>query len=114
MISNVEVASIQAEVLKALEAGNRALKSLQSVVSVDVVSRIAEESSELHGEVKEIGELLAVASAQDPDLVAEFERMEAAVAKESQFPQVPNYPLQESNARSVLADQVGGELLAEN
>ena len=78
LISNVEMATIQAEVVKALEAGNLALKSLQSAVSVELAARVIDENNELQGEVREISEMLA--SADDPSLVTEFARIEAQVA----------------------------------
>ena len=78
LISNVEMATIQAEVVKALEAGNLALKSLQSAVSVELAARVIDENNELQGEVREISEMLA--GADDPSLVTEFARIEAQVA----------------------------------
>lgn len=93
------MASVQAEVLKALEAGNSALKSLQSAVSLESVSRLVNENEDLQAEVREISEMLTVAGSEDPSLVAEFERIEAAVAAElaDTLPPAPENVLSEPN-----------------
>ena len=99
LISNVEMASVQAEVLKALEAGNSALRSLQSAVSLESVSRLVNENEDLQAEVREISEMLTMAGSEDPSLVAEFERIEAAVAAElaDTLPPAPENVLSEPN-----------------
>ena len=55
LISNVEMASMQAELVKALAAGNEALRRMQSEVSVDYVSQLMDENSELQYDVSEVG-----------------------------------------------------------
>lgn len=91
LISSVEMASMQADVVKALESGNQALKTIQAEISVDYVSRLMDENSDLQSEVSEIGKMLSSVETEDPALFEEYTKLEAQVAldKASELPHVP-------------------------
>lgn len=91
LISNVEMVSMQAELVKALESGNLALKALQAEVSVDYVAQLMDENSELQSQVSEVGRMLSSVQSEDPDLYDEYQRLEAEVALEK-ISEVPNAP----------------------
>ena len=92
LISNVEMASMQADVVKALESGKQALKTIQAEVSVDYVSRLMDENSDLQSEVSEIRQMLSSVQTEDPGLFEEYQKLEAQVAldKTSVLPIVPS------------------------
>jgi hypothetical protein len=94
LISNVEMASMQAELVKALEAGTKALKTIQAEISVDYVAQLMDENSELQSEVTEIGKMLASVQSDDPDVFEEFKKLEAIVALD-RISEVPNVPATE-------------------
>ena len=100
LISNVEMASMQAELVKALAAGNEALRRMQSEVSVDYVSQLMDENSELQYDVSEVGRMLSEAQSEDPDVFAEYEKLEAEIALDiaSALPAVPSAVLPEGVA----------------
>ena len=100
LISNVEMASMQAELVKALAAGNEALRRMQSEVSVDYVSQLMDENSELQYDVSEVGRMLSQAQSEDPDVFAEYEKLEAEIALDiaSALPAVPSAVLPEGVA----------------
>lgn len=91
LISNVEMVSMQAELVKALASGNQALKTLQAEVSVDYVAQLMDENSELQSQVTEIGRMLSNTQSEDPDLFEEYQRLEAQVALDK-ISEVPNAP----------------------
>lgn len=91
LISNVEMVSIQADLVKALESGNQALKTLQAEVSVDYVSQLMDENSELQSQVTEIGRMLSNTQSEDPELFEEYHRLEAQIALDK-ISEVPNAP----------------------
>jgi predicted nuclease with TOPRIM domain len=91
------MASMQADIVKALESGNQALKKIQAEVSVDYVSKLMDENAELQSEVTEIGQMLSSVQTEDPELFDEYQKLEAQVAldKISEVPNVPNSSLPE-------------------
>lgn len=91
LISNVEVAAMQADLVKALESGNKALKTIQNELSFDYVSQLMEENSELQSQVTEIGEMLASAQSEDASVFEDYKRLEAQVALD-RISEVPNAP----------------------
>jgi phage-related tail protein len=107
LISNVEVASMQLEVVKALESGNQALKAMQSETSVDYVAQLLDENSELQAQVTEIGQMLSATESEDPDLYQEYQKLEALVAldKASELPHVPSSSVPEA-LTSIDADNL--------
>jgi len=88
---------MQADIVKALESGNQALKKIQAEVSVDYVSKLMDENAELQSEVTEIGQMLSSVQTEDPELFDEYQKLEAQVAldKISEVPNVPNSSLPE-------------------
>jgi F420-dependent methylenetetrahydromethanopterin dehydrogenase len=111
LISNVEMASMQAEVVKALAQGNTALKRMQSEVSADYVSQLMEENSELQYDVAEVGRMLSQTQSEDPDVFAEYERLEAMVALDiaSAVPSVPAAALPEQTTVAKEEEEKQGE-----
>lgn len=91
LISNVEMTSMQAELVKALEAGNSALKSIQAEISVNYVESLLDEASDLQSSVADVSAALTGVRAEDPDVFEEYERLEAEIAldKAEKLPQVP-------------------------
>jgi charged multivesicular body protein 6 len=92
LISNVEVASLQIEVVKAIQAGTIALKAIQSEISVDFVQRLVDENSDLRAEVSEIGQMLSGVEGSDPEVYEELCKLENEISLEKQalLPTVPS------------------------
>ncbi len=85
LISNIEIASLQNEVVAVLETGTLALKVLQKEISIDYVERLLQENADATDAVKEVGELLASAGETTVDgnlLQSELKRLEEEVAFE--------------------------------
>ena len=91
LISNVEMASMQAELVKALEAGNSALKTIQAEISVNYVESLLDEASVLQSSVTDVSAALTGVRVEDPDVFEEYERLEAEIAldKAEMLPKVP-------------------------
>ena len=95
LISNVEVASLQIQVVKALESGTLALKALQSEVSTDYVAELIDQNSALRADLGEVNDLLNNLQSSDPEVYEEFRKLEDEIAaqKELLLPAVPKSSL---------------------
>ncbi len=82
LISNVEMAVVQAEVVKAIETGTTALRKMQEEVNLQYVEKLMDSNSELQGEVQDISEMLAGTQKDDRDVYDEYARLEELVASE--------------------------------
>ena len=80
IISNVEMASVHNDVVKALAAGKCALASIQSEIDVDYVSKLLEDNAELTSQVDDVTSLLANVKVDDEELFEEYKSLEAQVA----------------------------------
>ena len=114
IISNVEMASIQNDVVRALETGKSALASIQSELSLNYVEKLLEENAELSTEVKEVSSLLAGIKEDDEPLYEEYLKLEARVVQEKAdaLPNVPHEALPEK-ARPIQNVQASRELSAD-
>ena len=91
MVSTIEFAQIEVEVVKSLQTGNESLKQLQDLMSIDQIEAILEETREGVEKQREIDELLSGTFAQEDeaDLLSELESMVEEVARVN-LPEVPS------------------------
>jgi len=91
LISNVEMAVVQAEVVKAIETGTEALRKMQEEVNLQYVEKLMDSNAELQDEVRDIGEMLAGVQRDEKDVYDEYARLEELVAQEksASIPVVP-------------------------
>jgi len=91
LISNVEIAAIQSEVVKAIERGTIALKQMQQEISLGYVEKLMDTNSSLQEEVRDIADMLAGTNPEDSDIIEEFNRLEEQIMVEklSTVPIVP-------------------------
>ena len=91
LISNVEMAVVQAEVVKAIETGTVALRKMQDEVNLQYVEKLMDANAELQGEVHDISEMLAGVQKDDKDVYDEYARLEELIASEkvAAIPLVP-------------------------
>jgi hypothetical protein len=82
LISNVEIASMQKDVVAAIEKGTSALKIIQGDMSVDYVERLLEENAELTDAVREVSALLGSSTTDESAVLDELSRLEDLVALE--------------------------------
>lgn len=82
LISNVEIASMQKDVVAAIEKGTSALKLIQGDMSVDYVERLLEENAELTDAVREVSALLGSSTTAESAVLDELSRLEDLVALE--------------------------------
>ena len=91
MISNVEMAAIQSEVVKAIEVGTQALRKMQEEISLQYVEKLMDTNAELQNEVRDIQEMLAGTERDQKDVFDEYQRLEDIVASEK-FQSIPIVP----------------------
>ena len=91
LISNVEMAAVQADVVKAIEAGTEALRKMQEEINLQYVEKLMDKNSDLQNEVRDIQEMLAGSEKEDKDVYDEYQRLEEIVAAEKTqaIPDVP-------------------------
>lgn len=85
LISSVEMAKVQKEVVEAMKAGTATLKKIQQEIGgADYVAKVMDDSAEAMAEMKEINDLLAGegVAADDADALAEYAMLEELAAKE--------------------------------
>ena len=97
LISNVEMAVVQTEVVKAIETGTTALRKMQEEVNLHYVEKLMDSNFELQGEVQDISEMLAGVQKDDKEVYDEYARLEELVASEelSSIAPVPQQPVTE-------------------
>ena len=97
LISNVEMAVVQTEVVKAIETGTTALRKIQEEVNLNFVEKLMDSNAELQGEVQDISEMLAGVQKDDKEVYDEYARLEGLVASEklSSIAPVPQQPVTE-------------------
>ncbi|KAF8819520.1 putative Charged multivesicular body protein 6-A [Cardiosporidium cionae] len=114
LISSVEFAVVQQSVVEALEEGSAALRKIQKELSVDYVSELVGDAIEAKAHFEEINTLLMEAgvSADDPDVISQFEKLAADEAQEviSALPDIPllTPPLvsQEASSEGVTSSRI--------
>mmetsp|Transcript_12932 Transcript_12932/g.33686 ORF Transcript_12932/g.33686 Transcript_12932/m.33686 type:complete len:237 (+) Transcript_12932:1-711(+) len=77
VLASIEIAHVQKEVYKGLESGTRALKQMQSELSLEKVEQLMSERADALAVQEEIDRALAGSKA-DQDVEEEFARLEAA------------------------------------
>lgn len=105
VISNVEMAAVQNDVVRALESGKLALSALQAEVSAEYVEKLLTETADLSENVGEINALLANAQREDESLFAEYKILEDQVFQEK-IQAMPNVPKQQIQAPRELSEEV--------
>jgi charged multivesicular body protein 6 len=80
LISNLEVAQVQAKMANALETGNSVLKRMQSEVSIEDIESLLEDTEEARERQEEVARALAgpsSVSADDDDILSELDALMA-------------------------------------
>eukprot|EP00045_Choanoeca_perplexa_P000431 m.14496 g.14496 ORF g.14496 m.14496 type:complete len:216 (+) comp10294_c0_seq1:44-691(+) len=77
MVSSIEFASLERQVVDGLEQGNEALKALKNELDIDRVERVMEDAAELQAWTDEVSDMLGAPLAQEDEdaLLAEFDEM---------------------------------------
>jgi hypothetical protein len=89
LISNVEIAVLHSDLVRAVEKGTNALKAIQSELSLDYVARLLEENSVLQEGVAEVSDLMKVSD--DSDLLEEFHKIQEEI-NQDKISEVPSPP----------------------
>lgn len=89
IISNVEMASLQNDVIRALEAGKCALASIQSEIAVDYVEQLLDENSQLSSQVQQVNSLMDVHV--DDDILEEYNQIQDQI-QQKRIAVIPSVP----------------------
>nr|CUU99606.1 vacuolar protein sorting associated protein 36 [Hymenolepis microstoma] len=99
LITDIEFAQVQVQVVDSLKKGNEALKQLNALMKLDDVEKILSDAQEYQEYQEEISNLIAgnLTSKDDADVEAEFEKL-----LKVDFPDIPNHevPLPEPPAKN--------------
>jgi charged multivesicular body protein 6 len=107
LIENIEISRIQKETVEALAEGVKMLKKIQKETgSVDYINQLMDDRDEALMQQQEISDALASAgvAADDPDALAEYERLVAAQAASQLASTTPAVPTPET---STAATEMG-------
>merc|ERR1719198_295645 len=113
LIDQIEAARVQQGVVEALATGVATLKRVQQETGgVDYVQKLLDERDDLLDQQQELADVIGSgAAAEDPEVLAEFARLEAAVAAEPAQnklqPQVEDASPQSCTAQEPLANPKG-------
>ncbi|RWS17734.1 charged multivesicular body protein 6-A-like protein [Dinothrombium tinctorium] len=93
MVSDIEFAQIEITVVKGLQKGNEALKQLHSIMSIEQIEDIMDETREGIEKQREIDNLIGTAftEEEESELLNELEKMTAENEQETEFPEVPTH-----------------------
>lgn len=95
-LADIELGSKQKAVFESLQAGNTAMKAIQSEINLDDVQKLMDDTEEAKAYQDEINAILGEKfSAEDEeDVLAEFENLEAQLTVQD-LPEVPTAALEE-------------------
>ncbi|RWS23523.1 charged multivesicular body protein 6-like isoform X1 [Leptotrombidium deliense] len=101
MATDIEFAQIEVKVMEGLKSGNDSLKQLHSIMSIEQIESIMDETKESVEKQKEIDNLLSGAFTQEEesDLLEELEKMtaEESVPISDKLPEVPSHEPKEGS-----------------
>lgn len=98
LVKDIEYAQIQKDIVFGIEQGNRALKQIQSIMSVEKVQRIMADTAEAQAYQQEVDDVISgQMSRQDEDevesewkaLVNEYQKEEGTTDISAKLPQAP-------------------------
>jgi charged multivesicular body protein 6 len=97
MVADIEFASIEVQVIEGLKAGNESLKDLHSMMSVEQIEDILNETREGVEKQKEIDDLLSGAFTEqdEAELLEELEAMTSGEETGLKLPEVPSNQVEE-------------------
>lgn len=93
LVSEIEFAQIQKDVVYGLEQGNKVLKEINNEISLERVERIMDESAEGIAYQKEVSEALGTLSTlEEEEVEDELEQLESEMGTKVDLPDVPKIP----------------------
>ncbi|KAM7533049.1 hypothetical protein Aperf_G00000119433 [Anoplocephala perfoliata] len=95
LISDIEFAQVQAQVVESIKKGNEALTQLNALMKLNDVEKILSDAQEAQEYQEEVSALIAgnLTTKDDAEVEAEFQRL-----LEAELPEVPDHEVPQPNA----------------